>query len=92
LFSQCAYGVFSNFLAVSQKESSTLLQLREILLRTVGCTGVLLSLSIARKYSVLQQTGGDTSFFATLYLIGFVFEGHCIPSFINFSLLLDWNC
>ncbi len=36
-----AYGVFSNFLAVSQKESSTLLQLREILLRTVGCTGVL---------------------------------------------------
>ena len=41
LFSQCAYGVFSNFLAVSQKESSTLLQLREILLRTVGCTGVL---------------------------------------------------
>ena len=57
-----AYGVFSNFLAVSQKESSTLLQLREILLRTVGCTGVLLSLSIARKYSILQQTGGDTSF------------------------------
>jgi hypothetical protein len=49
-------------------------------------------LSIARKYSFLQQTGGDTSFFATLYLIGFVFEGHCIPSFINFSLLLDWNC
>jgi hypothetical protein len=45
-----------------------------------------LSLSIARKYSVLQQTGGDTQFFATVYLIGFVFEGHCIPSFINFSI------
>jgi len=78
---------------VSQKESSTLLQLREILLRTVGCTGVLLSLSIARKYSVLQQTGGDTSFFCYGVLDWFfVFEGHCIPSFINFSLLLDWNC
>jgi hypothetical protein len=45
-----------------------------------------LSLSIARKYSVLQQTGGDTSILRAVYLIGFVFEGHCIPSFINFSI------
>ncbi len=28
------------------------------------------SLSIARKYSILQQTGGDTSILRTVYLIG----------------------
>jgi len=81
-----AYGVFSNFLAVSQKESSTLLQLREILLRTVGCTGVLLSLSIARKYSVLQQTGGDTSFFCYGVLDWFCFRGTLHSVFYQFFI------
>ena len=46
-----------------------------------------LSLSIARKYSVLQQTGGDTQFFATVYLIGFVFRRTLHSVFYQF-----FNC
>jgi hypothetical protein len=65
-----------------------------------------LSLSIARKYSILHQmdfdwrvywnnitrgslTGGDTSQLLrnTLCLIGFDFEGHCIPSSVNLSIV-----
>ena len=52
-----------------------------------------LSLSIARKYSVLQQTGGDTQFVATVYLIGFVFSKDIAFRLLSiFQLLLDWNC
>ncbi len=88
----CILWRFSNFSGCVAEESSTLLQLREILLRTVRCTVFSLSLSIARKYSILQQTGGDTPILRTVYLIGLFSRDIAFRRLSIFQLLLDWNC
>ena len=83
-------GVFSNFPALCQKDENSLRSCSFVKFFFVRLVVLVffLSWSIARKYSILQQTGGDTSILRnTLCFIGFDFEGHCIPFFVNLSIV-----
>ncbi len=92
-FFRSTYGVFSNFLTVSQKESSTLLQLREILLRTVGCTGVLPFVVNCQK---VQCSTADWRWYFNFLLrctwLVLFSKDIAFRLLSIFQLLLDWNC